>query len=111
MVYRGNEKENHRGSIVKYPKLRYPERDFGETVGFGKEASTNEVIEWVEDVLLEPVVVQIVVGLKHGMRILSRGEYPMVHIEDADLWSEECELRLKQLKLKFEKENARTHEG
>lgn len=82
MIYRGNEKENHKGSIVKFPRG-------------GK---------MVEDVLLEPVDYQIIVSLEYGLTILSAGsgEVSLVEITDADLWDETCDKKLEELMREFE---------
>jgi hypothetical protein len=97
MVYlkKDNHKENHAGSIVKWPTLKYPERKVDYT--------SNPVEKMHEDILLEPVDGQILVTLNKGFTVLSAGEYPLVQIIDADLFDEECELRLKQLKLRYQK--------
>lgn len=88
MIYRGNEKENHKGSIVSWPILKKNENDTGKD---------NPILRWEEGILLEPVNVQIVVTLEHGLRILSHGQYPLVEIVDADLWDESCDKKLEEL--------------
>ena len=99
MIYKGNEPSNHKGSIVKWPRLKYPENQLDEYIYKNKER--NSVREWREDVLLEPVCGQIIVSLKYGLSVLSAGEYPLVEVTHADLWNKECELRLEQLKEKY----------
>ena len=95
MIYHGNEPSNHRGSIVKWPKLKRPETPLG--IMDYSTGERNEVKEWREDILLEPVDGQIIVSLEYGVSILSSGEYPLVEITEADLWDEQCEIRYKQL--------------
>ena len=97
MVYlkKDNHSENHAGSIVRWPTLKYPERKVDYT--------NNPVEKMHEDILLEPVDGQILVTLNKGITILSAGEYPLVQIIDADLYDEECELRHQQLMLRIAK--------
>jgi hypothetical protein len=93
MIYHGNESQNHKGSIVKWKRLQKPEKNLNN--------HDNKVIEIVEDILLEPVVGQILVTLEHGLLVLSHGEYPLVEVFEANLWDETCEKKLKEIEEKF----------
>ena len=81
MIYRGKEKSNHRGSIVKY----------------------RNGDKWYTGVLLEPVNYQIVVTREHGLVILSagNGDVEMVQIIDGNhITDEEAERLLQALAVK-----------
>lgn len=93
MIYYGKEKENHKGSKVCYPILKVVEKKFNDY--------DNPIIEWVEGTLLEPVVGQIVITKEHGLSILSHGQYSMVKIIDDNLWDEECDEILRNIKDKL----------
>ena len=87
MVATKNDPSNHPGAIVRWPILKVNEKDF--------DPDTNPVIKWEKDILLEPADGQILVTLKHGMRILSHGQYPLVEIVEANFWNKDCEDALK----------------
>lgn len=87
MVATKNDPRNHPGAIIRWPILKVNENDF--------DPCTNPIIKWEKDILLEPADAQILVTFKHGLTILSHGQYPLVEIVDANLWNKDCEDALK----------------
>lgn len=87
MVATKNDPRNHPGAIIRWPVLKVNEKDF--------DPHTNPIIKWEKDILLEPADAQILVTFKHGLTILSHGQYPLVELVEANLWNKYCEDALK----------------
>ena len=72
MIYRGGEKENHAGSIIRFPILWKNEDEMNE--------KTTPIVEWKDGILLAPVEGQLTFTEEYGLLALSHGQYPLVEI-------------------------------
>ena len=84
-----NNPANHKGSIIKYPKLKQIKSVLGYI--------DTTVDCWKEDLLLEPMDGQIAVTLNHGIMVLTAEQAERVELIDGNLWDDSCENRLQEL--------------
>lgn len=71
MIYRGQEQENHAGSIVRWPMLKKNEDNLCED---------NPIVGWREGILLAPVEGQLTFTEEYGLCVLDHGQFPLVEI-------------------------------
>lgn len=88
---------NHKGAIVRWPVLRFPESPLGEI----KKGERNEILRWEEDILLEPMDYQILLTFFHGGLVLPAEVAKLVELEDVNMWDDECERRQKEIYEKY----------